>query len=66
MTVNLSSPYWRLDRQVETVLPLNGGRLHYSHYLRVLEARLSAEQTVPAVLLPLTVFTNTPTAGRER
>lgn len=51
--VRLTSPYWTVQRPVDTVLTVNRGRLFYSHYLRVLEARLSAEQTVPSLLLPV-------------
>ena len=53
--VDLSSTYWEVKQSPETVLRLNGCNLHYSHYLRVLDARLTADLTAPRLLLPLGV-----------
>jgi hypothetical protein len=51
-TPDLSSPYWLVRQAPETVLHINRGRLFYSHYLRVLAARVAVEQTAPVLLLP--------------
>lgn len=50
--VDFSGAYWRCaDRSTDTVIRMNGCNLNYSHYVRVIEARLAREFAVPAVLL---------------